>query len=287
VALRNRARSTRLLVVTLVSVSLVTITVDYREGSGGPLDALGDAAVTIITPLQEAVSNVTHPIGNFFSTLVRLPSIRSENERLRNEIASLEQRTAVALADQRRLAELEGLLDLQQSFSDKIQTEAAAVISNGVSNFEWTITINKGSNDGLAVDMPVVSSAGLVGHIVRTTPTASFVQLIIDPKSSVAAQIDTSGESGAVEGQGDNDLRMAFVSPDVDVEPNGRIVTAGFQFSTGDERFQSLYPPNILIGTVSRVLTEADALTQAVSVRPAVDFSNLSLVLVVTSDGTA
>ena len=75
-ALENRARSTRLLVVTLVSISLVTITVDYREGDSGPLASAGNTALALISPLQQVVSKVTHPIGNFFSTLVRLPSIR-------------------------------------------------------------------------------------------------------------------------------------------------------------------------------------------------------------------
>jgi len=287
VALRNRARSTRLLVVTLVSISLITITVDYREGSGGPLNALGNAAVTLITPLQEAVSKVTHPIGNFFSTLVRLPSIRHENETLRDQVSSLENELSTVQADQQRLAELEALFSLQQSLSGKIHTTAAEVISNGVSNFEWTITIDKGSNDGLKVDMPVVASAGLVGHIIRVTPTASFVQLIIDPKSSVAGRLDESGETGLIQGEGESDLRMAFVSPDVAVTPDEKVVTAGFKFNGQDQQFQSLYPPNVLIGSVSRVLSSDDALTKFVTVRPAVDFSNLNVVLVVTSDGTA
>ena len=282
-ALRNRARSTRLLVVTLVSVSLVTITVDYRGGDSGPLTSIGNAAVTLITPLQEAVSKVTHPIGNFFSTLVRLPSIRRENEDLRGRVAELEQERQTTSADQARLAELEALFDLQASFSSKIETTAAQVISNGISNFEWTIEIDKGSNDGLAVDMPVVASAGLVGHIVRVTPSASFVQLIIDPDSSVAGRLDVSGETGLLEGQGASDLRMALVSPDVVVGPDEKVVTAGFKFNG---EFQSLYPPNVLIGSVSRVLTDSGALSKFVTVRPAVDFSTMNVVLVVTSSGS-
>jgi rod shape-determining protein MreC len=283
VALRNRARSTRLLVVTLISVSLITITVDYREGDSGPLGAVGNAAVTLITPLQEAVSKVTHPIGNFFSTLVRLPSIRHENQDLKAQVSSLEEELSTTRADQARLAELEALFGLEQSFSVKIHTTAAEVISNGISNFEWTIEIDKGSNDGMKVDMPVVASAGLVGHIIRVTPSASFVQLIIDPDSSVAGRLDVSGETGLLEGQGANDLRMALVSPDVSVAPDEKVVTAGFKFNG---EFQSLYPPNVLIGSVSRVMTEPDELTKFVTIRPAVDFSSLNVVLVVTSDGT-
>ncbi len=283
-ALRNRARSTRLLMVTLVSASLITITVDYRGGDSGPLDALGDTALGIVTPLQGAVSKVTHPIGNFFSTLVRLPSIRRANSELRDQVAELEQRTALIRADQARLAELEALLELQQSFSSKIQTSGAQVISNGVSNFEWTITIDKGSSKGIAVDMPVVASAGLVGHVIRVTPNSSVVQLIIDPDSSVAGRLDASGETGLLEGEGQSDLRMGLVNADTPVEPDERVVTAGFRFNG---EFQSLYPPNVLIGTVSHVLSEDNALEKFVTVQPAVDFSTLNVVLVVTSSGPA
>jgi len=138
VALRNRARSTRLLVVSLVSASLVTITVDYRQGDSGPLAAAGDAALTLISPLQEAVSKVTDPIGNFFSTLVNLPSIRGENQRLKEQVARYQQENATFQADATRMAELEALLDLQGSLGARVQTTAATVIANGVSNFEWT-----------------------------------------------------------------------------------------------------------------------------------------------------
>ena len=281
-ALRNRARSTRLLVVTLVSASLITITVDYREGDAGPLNAVGDAALALITPLQEAVSKVTHPIGNFFSTLVRLPSIRHDKEELQQRVDAFEREAATDRADQARLAELEALLGLEESFSAKIETVGAQVISNGVSNFEWTITIDKGSSDGLAVDMPVVASAGLVGHIIRVTPGSSFVQLIIDPDSSVAGRLDVSGETGLLEGQATSDLRMGLVSPEVEVAPGEKVVTAGFKFNG---EFQSLYPPNVLVGSVSRVLTDDSALAKFVTVRPAVDFSTLNVVLVVTSSG--
>jgi rod shape-determining protein MreC len=285
VALRNRARSTRLLVVTLVSVSLVTITVDYREANDGPLDAIGNAALTVVTPLQEAVSKVTHPIGNFFSTLVHLPSIRHDYEQAQARVSELEERVATQNAEQARLNELEALLGLQESFSSKVETTGAQVISSGISNFEWTITIDKGSNDGLAVDMPVVAAAGLVGHIIRVTPTSSFVQLIIDPESSVGGRFDISGEAGIVEGQGANDLRVSLVSPDVTVSPDEKVVTAGLRFDGGTR--QSLYPANVLIGSVSRVFTEDSGLSKFVTVRPAVDFSTLNAVLVVTSTGTS
>jgi len=283
VALRSRARSTRVLVVALVSISLVTITVDYREGTDGPLASLGDGALAVVSPLQEAVSKVTHPIGNFFSTLFRLPSIRHERDILRERVDMLETQLAEGRADQARLDELEALLGVQESLGNRIETTGAQVIANGVSNFEWTITIDRGSSDGIHENMPVVASAGLVGHVVNVGTSSSVVQLIIDPDSSVAGRLDVSRQTGLLSGEGPADLQMSLVEPTVEVAPDEHVVTAGYRIAGVAE---SLYPPNVLIGTVSRVLDEDSATEKFLTVRPAVDFSSLSLVLVVLSRDT-
>lgn len=282
-ALRSRARSTRVLVVALVSISLVTITVDYREGTDGPLASLGDGALAVVSPLQEAVSKVTHPIGNFFSTLFRLPSIRRERDLLRERVDTLETQLAEGRADQARLTETEALLGLQESLGQRIETTGAQVIANGVSNFEWTITIDKGSSDGIHENMPVVASAGLVGHVVNVGTSSSVVQLIIDPDSSVAGRLDVSRQTGLLSGEGPADLQMSLVEPTVEVAPDEHVVTAGYRIAGVAE---SLYPPNVLVGTVSRVLDEDSATEKFLTVRPAVDFSSLSLVLVVLSRDT-
>ena len=282
-ALHNRARSRRLLVVTLVSISLVTITVDYRQGDSGPLASAGNTALALISPLQEVVSKVTHPIGNFFSTLVRLPSIRRENSELKDRISALEEQVNTTTADQNRLRQLEALLGLQESIGPKVQTTAAQVISSGVSNFEWTISIDKGTTQGIAVDMPVVAPAGLVGHVVKVSANASVVQLIIDPDSAVAGRLDVTGKTGLLTGAGEQDMRMGLVDTTTDVGPDERVVTAGYRIPGVAT---SLYPPNVLIGTVSRVVPDSAALEKFITVRPAVDFSTLDLVLVVLSVGT-
>jgi rod shape-determining protein MreC len=284
VALRNRARSTRLLVVTLISASLITITVDYREGDSGPLAAAGDAALAIVSPLQEAISRLTDPIGDFFSTLVHLPSIRRENQELRNENAELRSEFATRAAVETRVNELEALLGLRESLGPRVETLTAQVIANGVSNFEWTIEIDLGSSDGVEAGMPVVAAAGLVGHVIRVSSGSAVVQLLIDHDSAVAGRLVTADDTGLLEGQGEGDLRMTLVGPDVVVEPDDTVVTAGYRLLEGTA--QSLYPPNVLIGTVSHVLSEDNALEKSVTVRPAVDFSNLDLVLVVVSSGS-
>jgi rod shape-determining protein MreC len=271
----------------LVAASLLTITVDYREQDSGPLAAAGRTALSVIAPMQETVSKVTHPVGNFFSTLVRLPAIRSENERLRNQVADLETRIAIIGNQSARLHELEDLLNVQQSLGPTTQTMAAQMISSGVSNLEWTVTIGAGSADGIQENDAVVvgnsSGARLVGHVVRVASNSAIVQLIVDPNSYVAGRLDTANaEAGLVQGNGNQDMRMHLMNIDSQVVAGDEVATAAFKIRGVG---QTQYPPNVLIGTVSKVLKSDTATEKYVTVRPAVDFSSLDIVLVVLSRG--
>ena len=283
----GRSRSPRLVVAALVAASLLTITVDYREPADGPLAAAGRAALAAISPLQEAVSRVTHPVGNFVSTVVRLPEIRAENERLRNEVEDLRSQMAVIGSQATRLHELEDLFHVQQSLGPATDTVAAQVISSGVSNLEWTVEIGAGSSDGIQENDAVVigDSAGarLVGHVVRVAPSSAMIQLIIDPDSYVAGRLDTAQATGLVQGDGENDMRMRLLPSTTEVTAGDEVTTAGFGIRGVG---QSQYPPNVLIGTVSRVLKSDVATEKFVTVRPAVDFSALDIVLVVVSNGS-
>jgi rod shape-determining protein MreC len=289
VAIRQRTRSARVLVITLVAISLAIITVDYRGGDDGPLDAAGRAVNSALAPMQRAVSGVVRPVGNFFSSLAKLPSLAQRNAELRRQIEDL--KTAQQLNQElaRRIEDLERLIGLQTILP---RTIPGRVIANGVSNFEWTITIGVGSDDGVGVNMPVVTGASdaprLVGRVIRVTPISSVVQLLIDRGFGVPATLSSSHEAGMVEGRGEDELRMRLLRPGVEVsatEPES-VFTLGFQV----EGEPGLYPSGILIGTVSRAYSEPGSVESFVTIRPAVDFSTLEYVLVIkrgtTGEGT-
>jgi len=284
VVTRQRPRSTRLLVVVLVSISLAVITLDYRQGASGPLAGIGRGALAAMAPLQKAVTTVTRPIGEFFSGLTRLPSLERDNQQLRQENDQLRAQIQRQAYVQQQTQQLQDLLGLKQSLAPP--TVPALVIGNGLSNFSWTVTIDVGSADGVARDDPVIAGSAvgpeLVGKVVQVTPISSEVQLIIDRDSAVAGRLTLSHETGLVVGQGEGDLRMTLVNPGTVIQGDETVVTQGYQVNGQ----QGLFPPGLVIGQVSHVIPGTSDLQEFVTVRPAVDFSALEFVLVMqTSEG--
>jgi rod shape-determining protein MreC len=273
-------------VVALVSASLVIITVDYRQGQSGPLEGLGRAAQTAMTPLQRGAQTVTRPIGDFLSGLAHLPSLERQNQDLRSQLEETRTQLIRDAELQQRVANLEDLLGLRATLDPS--SVPAVVIGSGVSNFDWTVTIDKGSSDGIALGQPVVtgsaSSPRLVGLVVSVTPVSADVQLLIDQHFAVAGRLSGTGETGLVQGQGEQDPRMDLISPDANVDLSGDQPVEVFTVSYEINGERGRYPPDILIGQVASVVQNSNTLETSVTVRPAVDFSALQYVLVLHSD---
>jgi rod shape-determining protein MreC len=294
VVVRPKQRSTRLLVVVFISLSLATITLDSKQGESGPLAGLGRGALQVMAPMQRAVTNGFRPVGDFFTGLAHLPSLEAENLRLRNELAGA--RAQVNLqssiqADNQRLRQTVGVMNALQSS----KPVAAQVIAYPLSNFEWTIEIDAGTSKGVQLADPVVAGpllqapgdpAGtgqplLVGRVIRVAGNSSMVELAIDRNSFVGAKLADSGSAGLLQGQGEQDMQMSLVSPTVEPPLNELVVTSGFTIGTE----HSLYPSGIVIGEVSRFVPATNAVQAFILVRPAVDFSQLRYVVVLTRSG--
>ena len=273
-AIYKRERSTRLLVVALVVTSLMIITLDFRGGQRGPLAAAGRISLAIISPLQDGIAKVFRPIGTFFSNLAALGSLRSENARLRAELAELQGAQAQILEYEARIEELTGLLEFKEEFD--LQTIGATVVSEVPSNFEASVTINRGAADGVELDMPVVAAEGLVGRVVQVADGWSKVLLLIDSDHAVHARLASTRATGILRGQRERDLRLDLILPGTPVQPGEQVVTSGQD---------GVYPPGIGIGVVSQVMPNESALQEEILVRPNVDVSRLSDVLVVLSGG--
>ena len=287
---RPKPRSTRLLVVVLISLSLATITLDSKQGSSGPLAGLGRSALELMAPMQRAVTQAFRPVSDFFVGLAHLPSLEADNRRLRQQLAEANAATAAQSSVEVDNQNLRDALGVKNALHTS-KPVAATVIAYPPSNFEWTIEIDEGSTAGVALDDPVVAGplapvpgsdgpgqALLVGHVIRVESNSSIVQLAIDRDSFVGAKLADTGSAGLLQGEGDQDMQMSLVPPSVEPPLNELVVTSGF--TIGGQH--SLYPGGIVIGEVSRFVPATNDLQAFILVRPAVDFSELRYVVVLT-----
>ena len=273
----GRIRSTRLLVVTLLLASLVTITLDARGGESGPLAAIGRVLGGIVGPLQEGVSAVFRPVGSFFSNVFQAGSLAERVDQLESENAELQTQLQETSEIQAENAEMAGILGLAEE--EELEVMGATVIGESPVDFEWAVFVDKGSDDGVTVDMPVIGDSGLVGRVVQVFDTTSKVMLLIDPDSKVSARLSSTRETGLIEGQREELLRFTLIGADAEITPTEPVETSGYQF---DEGYTGLFPSGIPIGEVERREASDDGVTVRVLVRPNVDFSRLDKVGIVT-----
>jgi len=209
---------------------------------------------------------------NYFA----LQEIRRENDQLKQEVTKLR----VSLEQERSVAQqtrtLQQLLDLRSATS--FETAAAMVIGSGADPEFRTITIDKGTQDGLRPDMAVMSPAGIVGRILMPTARAAKVQLIIDRDAAAGVLIERSRVNGVVEGLGSGEelgfkagmISLNYVPSSADVKPGDRVVTSGID---------GIYPKGVPVGEIQSV--ERPGGEWRIRVKPAVDFAALEAVLVV------
>ena len=146
----------------------------------------------------------------------------------------------------------------------------------GASGDAWTstVTIDKGSADGLTINMPVTSSAGVIGQIIEVSAKTSTVRLIGDENSGVSAMVQDTRAQGMLQGQADGTLRLEYVSVDSDVKVGDIIVTSGIG---------GVFPKGLPLGTVSSVEKSANDVYYTIVVRAQTTAENNEEVLVITS----
>ena len=222
--------------------------------------------------VQAGTAGAVKAVRNTWSSYVYLRGVRAENESLRAQVAALETRLQEQREQALRADRLQALLELEPHVS--VPTVAADVIAGYVNPGIMTITIGRGSNDGVMPDMAVISAAGVVGRVVGpVAANAARVQLLIDHNgpAAVAALTERARAGGMVVGvEGNPPLRMDFVSTLADVKRDDLVVTSGAD---------GIYPRGFRIGWVE-TSERGDGLSLAITVRPAVDFRALDEVLV-------
>jgi len=270
----------RLVVGGLVLLSLVLVTISFREDGSGPVAGAQSAAAAVLRPFQIAADRVAKPFRDAYGWSSSLVDARSNAARLEKENELLRQQVAERQLDHRENVRLRKLLAYRNGprFPEGYSGLAAAVISRPAGAYAQAITIAAGRNDGVRVDDPVVTQDGLVGKVSRADSRTSRVTLLTDD-SSAASALDVDTQAFGIVRSGDGPrapLRLDRVPKEATVRVGDTIVTSGWS----SPRLSSLYPRGIRIGSVTSFgLTDTDLYTQ-VQVQPFADLSSLEAVLV-------
>jgi rod shape-determining protein MreC len=260
--------------VTLLITNLVIMAVDARDANGQQM-LLRVWTQTFASPLQSTSSKVSGATVGFFQQIWNFRGTAAENEQLKERLAKAEAELHTARQAEAENERLKALLGLDEK-SD-VKSIPARVIARDPSIWFNTITINRGSTSGVAVNMPVVTGAGIVGRVITVSPWAAQVMLLTDEKAgagAVVGQLGQSGALGSVRGRSDlgvGVIEMRYVSGLEQVEVGDYVMTTGQD---------GIYPPGLTIGKVVDVKKGTATQAHQILIQPGAQLDHLEEVAV-------
>jgi len=226
-------------------------------------------AVTTVTPLEKGIVRLQAGGNRIWSNYLYLRGVRQENRALQQQIQQLQLEQVRLRQDAEQAKRLQALLGFKEQFIAK--TAAAQVIGSSGSEQSRIVYLDKGTNQGIAADMAVISSDGVVGKVIRVFANTSQVLLINDQSSGVGAILEQSRLQGILKGKASGELVLDKIMSDEEVKPGEKVLTSG-----GDQ----IFPKGLPIGSVTRVSTGGQFLQ--VTLQPSASLNHLEEVLVIT-----
>jgi rod shape-determining protein MreC len=259
--------------VSLLVANLIIMAVDAKD-TDGRQKVLRIWTQTFASPLQNASSKASGATSGFFQQIWNFRSTAQENEQLKERLAQVETELHTARQAEAENDRLKALLNLNEKTN--IKSIPARVIARDPSVWFNTITINRGSSSGVEMNMPVVTSGGIVGRIITVGPWSSQVMLITDEKAGAGAVVGQlgSGALGSVRGRADLGvamIEMRYVSGLEKVEVNDYVMTTGQD---------GIYPPGLNIGRVVDVKNGTATQAHQILIQPGAQLDRLEEVAV-------
>ncbi|MDD3718729.1 MAG: rod shape-determining protein MreC [Actinomycetota bacterium] len=267
-------RRQRALIITLVIICILLVTVYSRESKDGLFHRLQRFSLDIVSPLQKGMSKVLSPVKDGIGYLTDLGDAKSERDRLKEEVESLQD-----VVDELEEMKLENktltkMIAVKESRPD-LEYLVVDVIGANPDVWEQTIQIGAGYSNGLQEYMAVLSEDGsLIGRITLCTSEVSLVQLITDERSSVGAMLQNNAEMGVVKGEGRGGVRLELLNQDAEVETGDVVVTSGLGGTC---------PAGIPVGTITEISERRADLSVGIVISPRASLTRLDRVMVVTS----
>lgn len=257
-----------------IVLCLVLMFVSFRYS--GVLSPVKGAVGDVVMPMQNGINSVGKAIAAQGDRFVNLNTLLKENEDLKKQISEVSYENKILLQDKYELDRFRELYKLDQKYADYPKV-GARVISADPNSWYNTFTIDKGTDDGIAVDMNVIAGNGLVGIVVEVHQNYSIVRSIIDDSSNVSGMFiktsDTCVVNGSMESYSKGVLDVSLIAKDAKISDGYEVVTSSIS---------TKYLQGILIGYVKDISVEPNNLTKTAHLIPAVDFSRLDEVLIIT-----
>jgi rod shape-determining protein MreC len=276
---RSRLRS-RMIALVLACVTLMVL--DHHPGSGSPLEPAREAMGTVLGPVESGTSTVVRPVtavGGWFTTRRHL---QNDVAALQSENARLKAQQATSQYQRNQLTEYQGLTSAADTLGQTL-VPTHVVAYGPAQSFSRTVTIDAGSDAGVHPDQTVLNDHGLVGRVLRVTPSTATVLLIVDSQSVVGGRDGSSMRVGFLRGRGglgnDGSLDLQLVDQTEAPAKGDTIVTWG-------SKDGAPYVSGVPIGSVTAVYASLRESTQRAVISPYVDFGALDLVGVVVPSGT-
>jgi rod shape-determining protein MreC len=278
VALLDIRQRTGYLFLAVAVMHIILISAQVNTTRGVPM--IEAVTFGLFAEVQRGASSMIAAMRSGWDGYFALQRVREENEQLRQQVSQLQIRLQEERAVAGQSRALQQLLELRGEL--QLATTAATVIAGPASPDFRTMTIDKGSADGLRRDMAVISPAGVVGRVIMPSARAAKVQLLIDRNAAAGAIVQRSRAQGVVVGTGTDRLLMEYVSSAADVKIGDEVVTSGIDgiYPATTLSPGGAYPKGFVIGQIESIERGAGTFTSIV-VRPTVDFSSLETVLVV------
>ncbi len=253
---------------------LLSITVLVFNGKDIPvLSSVRAGAVDALTPVQRWVASVTRPVRSWFGSATEYDNVVAENQQLRDEVERLK---ALAITNSDAQVQLQQLQEQNNlSYAKDVASVIAQVTPGAFSNFDdYTIQIDKGSDDKLAKNMPVVTNGGLVGRISEVTPHNALVRLVTDPELVVSVKLAGTGDYALGRGAGKESPFTVFEGVELTdpVEIGESVLTSGLG--------KASFPAGIPVGSVTKVEQSDSGQSQLLQVRTGADLARLGVVKV-------
>lgn len=240
---------------------------------GGYLGSASRSFSSSLIGVQTWFSTRFSAVQEFIDAPSDVADLRQRNSELEAEVSRLQSQV---IELQQKVGETEilaALVDFSRANPESTY-KGAAVVGRDPSPFLHYVIINRGSNDGILRGMPVVTNQGLIGRVDSVIADAARVQLITDPASTVNIRLQNADADAMLIGSVTGDLSLDMISQDVTVEPGDVVLTSGLGGG---------YPPDLIIGQILNVRKRDYELFQQATIQPAVDFSRLEIVLVITN----